>query len=159
MVVASGEEEAMTYYRSICIVLTAMLTMAAAPAFPADDELFDTATASKHMEQGISCLKEKSFDAAIREFDESARIAPEAEAYYYLGYAYYMKSRKNAGEGRIKSLENFEKAYEIDPNFSPARLKTPEPAAQPTSKPSTTEVTALPQSNAPRPPAPEQPKP
>ncbi len=148
----------MEYNRSLIFVLTAMLSMAAAPAFPAD-ELFDTATASKHREQGISCLKEKNYDAAIRAFDKSAEIAPEAEAYYYLGYAYYMKSRKGDGEGRKKSLENFEKAYEIDPNFSPTRYKAAEPAAQLTSRLSTTAEPASPQPDAPQAPAPEQPKP
>jgi tetratricopeptide (TPR) repeat protein len=120
MVLSLREEAAMSYIWTLIFVLTAMVGMVAAPAFPAD-ELFDTATMSKHMEQGISCLKAKDFDAAIKEFDESAAIAPEAEAYYYLGYAYYMKSRKVDGESRKMSMENFKKAYEIDPNFSPTR--------------------------------------
>jgi len=135
-----------------------MVSFIAAPAFP-EDGLFDTATASKHLEQGISCLKAKDFDAAIREFDESAAIAPEAEAYYYLGYAYYMKSRKVDGESRKLSLDNFGKAYEIDPNFSPTRFKPSEPAPQLTTKPSTTTVPVEPQLVAPQTPVPEQPKP
>ena len=141
----------MTYTRSLFFVLIALLSLAAAPAYSAD-ELFDTATASKHMEQGISCLKEKNFDAAIREFDALAAIAPDADAFYYLGYAYYMKSRKGDGEGRIKSLENFDKAFEIDPNFSPSRYKPPETTAQMTGAPSTTEAPVPPQ-----PPAADQP--
>src|SRR3990172_5422312 len=127
MVQLLREEAAMAYNRSLIVVLTIMVGMVTAPAF-AGDELFDTATASKHMEQGISCLKAKDFDAAITEFDESAAIAPEAEVYYYLGYAYYMKSRTGDGESRRLSRENFEKAYEIDPNFSPTRFKPSEPA-------------------------------
>jgi len=95
-----------------------MVSMLAAPAFSAD-ELFDTATASKHIERGISFLKAKDFDAAIKEFDESVTIAPEAEAYYYLGYAYYMKSRKTDGESRRMSRDSFEKAYEIDQLATP----------------------------------------
>ena len=143
----------MAYNRSLIYVLTAMLSMAAAPAFPAE-EVFDTATASRHLEQGISHLKAKDFDAAITEFDESASISPEAEAYYYLGYAYYMKSRKSDGENRQKALENFDQAYEIDPNFSPTRFKPSEPAPQQTTTPARASEPVAPQA-----PTPEQPKP
>ncbi len=146
----------MSYNRTLIFVLTAMISMVAAPAFPAD-ELFDTAAASKHMEQGISFLKAKNFDAAIREFDKSAVIAPEAEAYYYLGYTYYMKGKNDDGDSRKKSLENFGKAYEIDPNFSPTRFKPSEPMPQPITMPSTTAVPVEPQPAAQQPPA-EQPK-
>ena len=143
----------MAYNRSLIYVLTAMLSMAAAPAFPAE-EVSDTATASRHLEQGISHLKAKDFDAAITEFDESASISPEAEAYYYLGYAYYMKSKKSDGENRQRALENFDRAYEIDPNFSPTRFKPSEPAPQQTTTPG-----PAPEPVAPQAPTPEQPKP
>ena len=143
----------MAYNRLLIFILITMLSMTDAPAFPAD-ELFDTVAAAKHLEQGISYLKSKDFDAAINEFEESAGIYPEAEAYFYLGYAYYLKGRKNDGKSRQKSLENFEKAYELDPNFSPTRYKPSEPAPQLTSNPSTTEVPA-----SPLPPVREQPKP
>jgi len=143
----------MAYNRSLIYVLTAMLSMAAAPAFPAE-EVFDTATASRHLEQGISHLKAKDFDAAITEFDESASISPEAEAYYYLGYAYYMKSKKSNGENRQRALENFDRAYEIDPNFSPTRFKPSESAPQQTTTPG-----PAPEPVAPQAPTPEQPKP
>lgn len=148
----------MAYKRSLMVVLTVMVGMVAAPAYPAE-ELFDTAKASKNIEQGISFLKANKFDAAITQFEESAAIAPEAEAYYYLGYAYYMKSRKADGENRRMSRENFEKAYEIDPNFSPTRFKPSEPAPQMATKMSTTTGSAAPQPNAPQAPAPEQQKP
>jgi len=138
----------MAYKRMLITILTAMLSMAAAPAFSAD-EVFDTATASKHLQQGISHLKTKDFDAAITEFNKSASISPEAEVYYYLGYAYYMKSKTGDGEVRQKSLENFDRAYELDPNFSPTRLKPAEPAALPAATPPA----------APQTPTPEQPKP
>jgi tetratricopeptide (TPR) repeat protein len=135
-----------------------MVSMAAAPAYPAD-ELFDNATASKLMEQGISFLKANNFDAAIQEFDELTSVAPEAEAYYYLGYAYYMKGRKVDGDSRRLSMENFEKAYEIDPNFSPMRYKPSEPAPLPATNPSTAAVPVEPSPAAQQPPTQEQPKP
>jgi tetratricopeptide (TPR) repeat protein len=142
----------MTHTISLFVILIAMLSMAAAPAFPVE-ELFDSSTASKHMEQGVMCLKEKDFDAAIREFDALAAISPEADAFYYLGYAYYMKGKKGDGDARIKSLENFDKAFEIDPSFSPTRYKPPETAAQMLSGATSTEAPAAQQT-----PAPEQPK-
>lgn len=148
----------MAYNRSLIYVLTAMLSMAAVPAFAAE-EVFDTATASKHLEQGISHLKAKDYDAAITEFDESAAVSPEAEAYYYLGYAYYMKGKKSDGENRQKALENFDRAYEIDPNFSPTRFKPSEPVPQQATSSARTVEPVAPQPAAPQAPTPEQPKP
>ncbi len=107
--------------------ITTLACMVATPALPAE-ELFDTATATKHMEQGIAFLKAKKYDAAVGEFEESAEVNPDAEAYYYLGYTYYLKGRKGDDASRKKSRENFDKAYEINPNFSPSRFKPTEPA-------------------------------
>jgi len=157
MVITLREEAAMEYIRSLIFVLTVLVGMIAAPAYPAD-ELFDSATASKHMDQGIAFLKAKDFDAAVNEFNAAAEIAPEAEAYYYLGYAYYMKSRKVDGDSRRMSRENFEQAYEIDPNFSPTRYKPAEPAPQ-QAEPSATTEPVTPQPDVQQPPTPEQPKP
>ncbi len=90
----------------------------------AAEELFDTKAASAHIEKGINHLKSKNYDAAIKEFEESASVSPDAEPYYYLGYAYYMKAKKtNDPESRKKSMENFAKAYELNPNFTPSRFK------------------------------------
>jgi tetratricopeptide (TPR) repeat protein len=94
----------------------------------AADELFDTKAAAEHIDKGIAYLKTKNFDSAIEEFDESASISPEAEPFYYLGYTYYLKSRKGDKESRKLSLENFQKAYDIDPNFTPTRYKPSEPS-------------------------------
>lgn len=149
----------MAYNRFLIFALTVVMSVIAAPAYPADD-LFDNAAALKHTEQGIAYLKAKDFDAAIEEFDSSATIAPEAEAYYYLGYAYYMKSKKGDVESRRMSRENFEKAFEIDPNFSPTRYKPSEPAPQPAgAKTSEAAKPVSPQPDAQQPPAQEQPKP
>jgi len=93
----------------------------------AQDELFDTQAAAGHMEKGIAHLKAKKPDAAIREFEAAAEIAPDAEAYYYLGYSYYLKGRAGDSASRALSRENFEQAYAIDPNFSPSRFKPTEP--------------------------------
>jgi tetratricopeptide (TPR) repeat protein len=107
--------------------ITILACMVAAPAH-STEELFDTATATKHLEKGISLLQAKKYDAAIGEFEESAEVNPDAEAYYYLGYTYYLKGRKGDEASRKKSRENFDKAYAINPNFSPSRFKPAEPA-------------------------------
>jgi tetratricopeptide (TPR) repeat protein len=131
-------------------VLTVMLIMAVGQVFAAD-ELFDTASATKHMQQGFSYLNARNYDAAIHEFEESTAINPEAEAYYYLGYAYYLKSRKVDGKSRVKSRENFEKAYEIDPHFTPTRYQPAEPAPEPITRPSQTALPDEAQPAAPEP--------
>jgi tetratricopeptide (TPR) repeat protein len=120
----------------------------------AEEELFDTKAATQHIEQGISYLKAKNFDAAITEFENAADINPDAEAYYYLGYTYYLKGRTGDEESRKKSRENFERAYEIDPNFSPSRFKPTEEVPAPMEQP---DQIAPPVSEAtPTPPSPTQ---
>jgi tetratricopeptide (TPR) repeat protein len=90
----------------------------------AEDELFDTAGAAALTNQGIQDLMVGHYDAAIEALEESVSIDPQAPAFYYLGYAYYMKSKKGDGESRTKAMENFDKAYEMDPSFTPVKIKT-----------------------------------
>lgn len=89
----------------------------------AEEELFDTRAAEKHIEQGVAHLKAKKVDAAISELEAAAEISPEAEVFYYLGYAYYLKGRAGSAESREQSRMNFEQAFELDPNFTPTRFK------------------------------------
>src|SRR3990170_6685803 len=112
--------------RMALCVLAFMLILAPAVGHSAE-ELFDTKAATQHTEKGIAHLKARNYDAAAREFEESSAISPDAEAFYYLGYAYYMKGKiSNDGESRKKSMENFDKAYELNPNFTPTRFKPEE---------------------------------
>jgi tetratricopeptide (TPR) repeat protein len=113
---------------SILLIVLMLFMMTNVALGHAEEELFDTKAATQHLDQGITYLNEKNFDAAIKEFEASANINPDAKAYYYLGYAYYLKGRKKNGEYWNKSRENFERAYEIDPNFSPSRFKPTEQA-------------------------------
>jgi len=153
-------------HRVLTVVLAILLGLAPLAAHAAG-ELFDTKAAGQHIDQGIALLKAKNFDAAIGKFEESAELDPGAEAYYYLGYAYYLKGRNGDMESRALSRENFEKAYEIEPNFTPTRYKPAQPAAfapqpQPEASPTPAEAPpAAPQSQAAEPaaPAPEQPAP
>lgn len=96
----------------------------------AADELFDTEAATVLVDKGVADLKAGRYDAAIEAFEESVGINPEAPAFYYLGYAYYMKGKKSNGENRVKAMDNFDKAYELDPNFTPMNISTGEPAAE-----------------------------
>ncbi len=95
----------------------------------AADELFDTEASTELVKKGIEDLRAGRYDAAIEALEEAVGINPEAPAFYYLGYAYYMKGKKNDGENRTKAMENFDKAYELDPNFTPIKIKIEEPAA------------------------------
>ncbi len=117
----------------VVLFLIALLGAAVIPA-RAEEELFDTKAAAQRIEKGIADIQAKNFDAAIREFEAAAEINPDAEAYYYLGYAYYLKGRTGDKESRIKSRENFKNAYEIDPTFTPTKLKPEEPAPAPVIK-------------------------
>jgi len=105
----------------MALFITAIITGIGIVSYAAD-ELFDTKTAAEHMAKGIAHLKAKQYDAAIDELEKSASVYPEAETFYYLGYAYYMKGRKGDGENRKKAMENFDQAYELDPNFTPTGL-------------------------------------
>jgi len=116
-------------------VIIAALAFACLPATAvAEEELFDTKAAAAHIEKGIHLLKAKKTDAAIQEFEEAVAAAPEAEAYYLLGYAYYLKSKTGDDDARQKSIENFDMAYQINPNFSPNKFKPAEPLPGPAAR-------------------------
>jgi len=95
----------------------------------AADELFDTEGAAALTNKGVNDLMLGHYDAAIEALEESVGIDPQAPAFYYLGYAYYMKSKKGDGDSLINAMENFDKAYELDPSFTPIKIKPSEPAA------------------------------
>ena len=93
----------------------------------AEEDLFDTKAAAMYREQGLSALKHKNYDAAIAAFEELVAALPDAEAYYLLGYAYYLKGKKTGDqESRESAAENFGQVYQIDPRFSPSRFKNGE---------------------------------
>jgi len=137
--------------RTMVILLVSAVVLAGVQLAYAGEELFDTKAAAAHVEKGITHLKEKKYDAAIKELEEAVTINPDAEAYYYLGYAYYMKGRKGDAESRKKSVECFDKAYELNPSFTPSRFK-PTEAGEAKQKPKSTET-----EQAPAPAAPSQP--
>jgi len=80
------------------------------------------------MSKGHVLLRSHKIDAAIKEFKQAAELAPEAEAFYWLGYSYYLKGRTGNVESRRLSRENFDSAYEADPNYSPTQAAPEMPA-------------------------------
>ena len=124
------KEAAMGKFKPVIFVAVMMLCILPGLGHAAD-ELFDTAGAAALVNKGVTDLMLGHYDAAIEALEESVGIDPQAPAFYYLGYAYYMKSKKGDGESRTKAMENFDKAYELDPSFTPIKIKSDEPAAAP----------------------------
>lgn len=113
------------------VIFVAIMMFSILPGLgQAADALFDTTAATELMNKGVADLMVGRYDAAIDALEESVGIDPRAPAFYYLGYAYYMKSKKNDGENRTKAMESFDRAYELDPGFTPIKIKTDEPAAE-----------------------------
>ena len=109
----------------LATIITVIVMLFAVPALApaAEEELFDTKAAAANIEKGMKHLKAKKYDAAIEALEEAVAAAPNAEAHYWLGYAYYMKGRKGDEDARQRSIENFEQAYQINPNYTPSKLK------------------------------------
>jgi len=100
----------------------------------AEEELFDTQTALTYRDQGLAALRHKNYDAAINAFEEAVSVSPDAESYYLLGYAYYLKGKTGDGESRQKAIENFNQAYQINSNFTPSKFKPEELVMTPAGK-------------------------
>jgi tetratricopeptide (TPR) repeat protein len=115
----------------LVIALAAVVLCLSVQLAVAEEDLFDTKAAAEYLEKGLVQLRTKHVDEAISAFEESVAIAPEAEAYYYLGYAYYLKGRSGDGESRKLSIESFEKAYELDAGFTPTKYQPAETMGNP----------------------------
>ncbi len=115
-------------------VLLVLLVMVSSPVMAADEELFDTKAAIELREKGKQLLNTRKYDAAIETLEEAVDTAPDAEAYYLLGYAYSMKGKAGDEESREKAKEYFEEAYQLNPSFSPSKFKPGEPVPAPGSE-------------------------
>jgi tetratricopeptide (TPR) repeat protein len=123
--------------RTISLVLMVALIGAVVPVVgAAEEELFDTKAATVSLEKGLALVKVKKYDAAVEVFEDAAATSPdiEAEALYYAGYACYMKSKSGDEDARQRSMEFFDRAYEINPNFSPNKFKPTEPLPGPAAR-------------------------
>jgi tetratricopeptide (TPR) repeat protein len=122
--------------RAITSVLLAVAVLCAVPAMAADEDLFDTKTAVEQREKGRQFLNAKEYDQAIEALEKSVSAAPDdADAFYLLGYAYYLKGKTGDKENLERAKENFDEAYQLNPNFSPTKIKAEEPMAGQTSAP------------------------
>lgn len=111
---------------TIVSVLVLTLLSVAAPFAPAaEEELFDTKGAAAALEKGLKLIRQKNYDAAVEALEDAAATSPEieAEALYYAGYACYLKGRAGDEDARQRSVEFFDRAYEINPNFSPNKVR------------------------------------
>jgi len=64
-------------------------------------------------QKGLSAYMKGDYSSAVTYFKEHVARVPDAEAYYFLGYASYEL-------GLTKDAEDyFREAYLIDPNFTP----------------------------------------
>jgi len=115
------------------VLILTLLAIAAPVVYAAEEPLFDTKAAKAGLEKGLALVKQKKYDAAVEVFEEAAATSPEveAEALYYAGYACYLKSKAGDEDARQRSVEFFDRAYEIDPNFSPNKFKPTEPLPGP----------------------------
>ena len=116
--------------RTISLILMVSLVAAVIPVLAsAEEELFDSKAAAAAIEKGIKLIKAKQYDNAVEAFEDAAATSPdiEAEALYYAGYACYLKGKSGDEDARQRSVEYFDRAYEINPNFSPNKFKPTEP--------------------------------
>lgn len=120
--------------RTISLILLVSLVAVVIPLLTsAEEELFDAKAAGAAIEKGMKLIKTKQYDAAVEAFEDAAATSPdiEAEALYYAGYASYLKSKTGDEDARQRSIEFFDRAYEINPNFSPNKFRPTEPLPGP----------------------------
>ena len=79
------------------------------------------------IDAGIAAFKRRRFAQAESEFSKAVAADPgSAAAHFYLGYTHYKMGepprRMNAHKERAR--EEFAKAFELDPGFRPAWVRT-----------------------------------
>jgi tetratricopeptide (TPR) repeat protein len=115
------------------LVLASALAAAQEPAPPAAPPPQDpsavssvdapaTGAAQANIDAGLAAFKKRRFSKAEDEFKKAVEAEPSsAAANFYLGYTYYKIAepmRRNS-PGKQKALEYFDKAFELDPSFTP----------------------------------------
>lgn len=114
------------------LLLAATLSPAQEPQPPVAPPPQDPAAASStaaptgagqaNIDAGLAAFKKRRFSKAEGEFRKALEADPSsAAANFYLGYTYYKiaePQRRNSA-GKQKALELFDKAFELDPAFTP----------------------------------------
>ncbi len=94
------------------------------PQDPAAVSSTDTAggAGQANIEAGLAAFKKRRFSKAEAEFRKALEADPSsAAANFYLGYTYYKiaEPQRRNSSGKQKALELFDKAFELDPAFTP----------------------------------------
>jgi tetratricopeptide (TPR) repeat protein len=74
------------------------------------------------LDAGLAAFKKRRFSKAEIEFRKALEADPQsAAANYYLGYTYYKiaEPTRRLTPNKQKALELFDKAFELDPTFTP----------------------------------------
>jgi Tfp pilus assembly protein PilF len=112
------------------LVLASVLTVQETPppaAPPPQDPSAVTSTDAKPattptIDAGLAAFKKRRFAKAEAEFKKAVEQDPSsAAANFYLGYTYYKiaEPHKRNSPGKQKALEYFDKAFQLDPSFTP----------------------------------------
>ncbi len=110
------------------LVLASALVAAQEPAPmtapPPQDPSASAATGGgqSSIDAGLAAFKKRRFSKAEAEFQKAVAADPSsAAANFYLGYTYYKiaEPRRRDSAGKQKALEYFDKAFELDPSFTP----------------------------------------
>ena len=107
------------------LVLASALVAAQEPApmtAPDPQESAGAGAAQANIDAGLAAFKKRRFAKAEAEFQKAVASDPSsAAANFYLGYTYYKiaePTRRNT-PNKQKALEYFDKAFELDPSFTP----------------------------------------
>ncbi|MCE5300684.1 MAG: tetratricopeptide repeat protein [Spirochaetia bacterium] len=92
-------------------VLSVLLFVFASFSFAAANP----AQAKQYMDYGVKYIQAKQFDNAIKYLNQSIKLGATADAYYYLGVAYYYKGNK------ASALRNFQYAMKLNPSHTQAK--------------------------------------
>jgi tetratricopeptide (TPR) repeat protein len=93
----------------VIVLAIAMCLLAAGMVFAA------AANAQTYMQYGVKALQAKQYDNAIKYLAYSAKMQPDTQTYYYLGYAYMGKGDK------ANALANFQQSLKLNPSNAAAK--------------------------------------
>ncbi len=108
------------------MIWNAILLTAATLAAPQDEGATAKSTASAPAESsidaGILAFKKRNFARAEDEFEAAVSANPKsAAAHFYLGYTIYkrVEPKRPFHPDKQKAADEFKKAFELDPSFTP----------------------------------------
>jgi tetratricopeptide (TPR) repeat protein len=107
------------------LVLASALVAAQEPApgaAPPPQEPVATGAGQSSIDAGLAAFKKRRFSRAEAEFQKAVDADPSsAAANFYLGYTYYKiaEPHRRNSPGKQKALEYFDKAFQLDPSFTP----------------------------------------